>query len=180
MSSQITIHTARLTLKSITPLIINNMFREKTEAEIRAYFDIDESGFKHLSDMHQHGMETNRLSLFYFLLYEKSTDKIVGECGFHTWNRTHRRCELFYSLRDDIHKQKGYMTEAVAAVLEYGFNQLDLHRIAALVSRENIPSLRILQRFGFTKEGTMREDYVVNGVNEDSECYSLLKWEWQE
>lgn len=30
-----------------------------------------------------------------------------------------------------------------------------------------------------TKEGTMREDYGVNGKNEDADCYSLLKWEWE-
>lgn len=72
------------------------------------------------------------------------------------------------------------MTEALREVLNYGFSELKLHRIEALVAESNIPSIRLLKRFGFTKEGTMREDYVVNGVSEDSDCYSLLKWEWMQ
>ena len=71
------------------------------------------------------------------------------------------------------------MTEALKATLEFGFTQLNLHRIEALVADWNIPSVKLLQRYGFTKEGIMREDYCVNGKNEDSDCYSLLKWEWE-
>jgi ribosomal-protein-alanine N-acetyltransferase len=66
----------------------------------------------------------------------------------------------------------------VQAVLDVGFIELNLHRIEALVAADNTPSVKLLLRYGFTKEGTMREDYVVEGKNEDSDCYSLLKWEW--
>ena len=65
------------------------------------------------------------------------------------------------------------------AILEFGFTELKLHRVEALIAAENEPSLKLLLRYGFSKEGTMREDYVVNGKNEDSDCYSLLKWEWE-
>jgi [ribosomal protein S5]-alanine N-acetyltransferase len=82
-------------------------------------------------------------------------------------------------LRKDSDKGKGLMTEALAVALHYGFTELNLHRIAALVANDNIPSVKLLQRFGFTKEGTLREDYVVDGKSEDSDCYSLLKWEWE-
>lgn len=70
------------------------------------------------------------------------------------------------------------MTEALKEVLNFGFTTLNLHRIEALVASWNIPSVKLLQHYGFTKEGTMREDYVVNGKHEDSDCYSLLKREW--
>ena len=112
-------------------------------------------------------------------MIDKETHQPIGECGFHTWNKTHCRTELFYLLRDDKFKQKGLMTEALKATLEFGFTQLNLHRIEALVADWNIPSVKLLQRYGFTKEGIMREDYCVNGKNEDSDCYSLLKWEWE-
>lgn len=124
-------------------------------------------------------METDRLSMFYFLLHEKDTNRILGECGFHTWNKTHKRAELFYSLRNEEDKRKGLMKEALATVLAFGFTELDLHRVAALVASYNTPSIRLLEHYGFTKEGTLREDYVVEGRSEDSDCYSLLKWEWE-
>ncbi len=143
------------------------------------YFDVDESGYDHFKNMHEKGMETNRLSMFFFLLLDKKTNLPIGECGFHTLNKTHRRTELFYTLRKDEHKQKGLMTEALTAVLEYGFTKLDLHRIEALVGDRNTASVKLLKNFNFTKEGTMREDYCVDGKNESSDCYSLLKWEWE-
>jgi ribosomal-protein-alanine N-acetyltransferase len=71
------------------------------------------------------------------------------------------------------------MSEAVKAVLNYGFNELGLHRVAALTAPSNKASIGLLKHYGFVKEGILREDYLVNGINEDSECYSLLKREWE-
>jgi ribosomal-protein-alanine N-acetyltransferase len=179
METQIVLQTKRLELKSITPAIINDLFYTKTKEEIIAYLGIDESGYLHYKDMHENGMTTHRLSLFVFLLVHKETNLPIGECGFHTWNKTHRRTEVFYQLRKDEHKRKGLMTEALQAVLQYGYTILHLHRIQALVDPNNEASVKLLQHYGFIKEGTMRQDYVVNGINEDSDCYSLLKHEWE-
>ena len=179
MTKQIEIDTQRLRLKSITPAFIHQMFDTKSREEIISYFGFDEAGFELYKDMHKKGMETHRISLFVFLLVEKETGLPIGECGFHTWNKTHNRTEVFYNMRNDSHKQKGYMTEALEAVLKFGFTELKLHRIEALIAADNEPSLKLLLRYGFSKEGTMREDYFVNGTNEDSDCYSLLKWEWK-
>lgn len=179
MRNQIEISTPRLILKSITPAIIHELFSTKSKEEIITYFGFDEAGFEHYKEMHEKGMETHRISIFVFLLIEKESGLPIGECGFHTWNALHRRAEVFYNMRAENKKQKGYMTEALEAVLQYGFTELNLHRIEALIDAMNEPSLRLLLRYGFTKEGTVREDYVVNGVNEDSDCYSLLKWEWK-
>lgn len=179
MTNQIEITTPRLVLKSITPAIVHELFNTKTKDEIKTYFWFDDDAFEHYRDMHEKGMETHRISMFFFLLIEKESGLPIGECGFHTWTASHNRAEVFYNLRNDDNKKKGYMTEALKTVLEYGFTELKLHRVEALIADENEPSKRLLLRYGFTKEGTMREDYVVNGVNEDSDCYSLLKWEWE-
>ena len=71
------------------------------------------------------------------------------------------------------------MTEALKSVLEFGFNELNLHRVQALVADWNIASIKLLAKYGFFKEGTMREDYRGDDKNEDSDCYSLLEWEWK-
>lgn len=178
MTDQIEINTSRLVLKSITPAIIRELFEKKTKEEITAFFAVDDSGYDHLKMMYENGMETHRLSMFYFLLLDKETHRVLGECGYHTWNKTHQRAELFYSLRNDSDKRKGLMFEALHEVLNFGFTKLELHRIEALTASWNTASIGLLDKYGFTKEGTMREDYVVEGRNENSECYSLLKWEW--
>ncbi|MEP6466002.1 MAG: GNAT family protein [Parafilimonas sp.] len=171
--------TDRMILKAITPSIIHDLFNTKSKAEIVAFFGVDEKGYEHYKEMHEQGMETHRISLYVFLLINKTTGLPIGECGFHTLNKTHRRAEVFYVLRNDADKQKGIMTEVLYTVLNFGFNELDLHRVEALVANDNVPSVKLLNKYGFMKEGTMREDYKVDDKNEDSDCYSLLKWEWQ-
>lgn len=131
MKNQIEISTPRLFLKSITPSFIHEFFNSKSKEEIVTYFGFDEAGYEHLKKMHEEGMETHRLSLFYFLLVQKETNEPIGECGFHTWNKSHRRTELFYNIKNDKDKQQGYMTEALQAVLAFGFTTLNLHRVEA-------------------------------------------------
>jgi ribosomal-protein-alanine N-acetyltransferase len=71
------------------------------------------------------------------------------------------------------------MGEALQHVLNHGFNKLNLHRVEALIAEENIASKKLVEKYKFIREGIMREDYCVNGKNEDSVCYSLLKHEWE-
>lgn len=177
--SEVVIETQRLRLRGITPAIIHQVFETHTEEEIVKLFGLDEKGYLHYKDMHEQGMETNRFSLFFFLLIDKETELPIGECGFHTLNRTHKRTELFYFMRNDSYKNKGLMSEALPHVIRYGFETLELNRIEALVASWNEPSIRLLQKNKFVFEGTMRQDYVVDGVPDDSDCYSLLKSEWE-
>lgn len=173
------LETERLILKGIVPATIHELFRTRSKEELLQFFGPDETVYERFKGMHEHGMETHRLSLFSFLLVDKESGETIGDCGYHTLNKLHRRAEMGYGLRLEKDKQKGYMTEAMRAILDYGFEELGLHRVEALVAKYNTPSIRLLQRYGFSFEGTMREDYVVNGKNDDSDCYSLLKWEWK-
>ena len=178
MDDLFSIETKRLILRKITPELIIQLFEEKTYPEIEEFFDTDTEGFMQLKDMYENSMETYNISQLYFLLIKKENNKIIGDCGFHTWNKKHNRAEAFYNLKKDEDKRQGYMTEALKEVLEYGFNTLNLHRIQALVAEKNLASRRLLQHFHFKLEGVSREDYCVNGKNEDSISYSLLRSEW--
>jgi [ribosomal protein S5]-alanine N-acetyltransferase len=176
---RIEVHTNRLILKGFTPEHIHDLFRTSTSVEIKKTLGIDDKGFEYYKSMHEQGMVSYRISMLLFLLTIKETAEPIGDCGFHTWNNTHKRAELFYNLNAEQHKQKGYMSEALEAIIQYGFEKMKLHRIQAMVDKANTASVKLLQKNKFIFEGTAREDYNVNGTNEDSECYSLLKWEWE-
>lgn len=176
----IQLQTERLILEGVSPTIISEFFRTKSHEEIKHYFGLDVLAFEHYQAMYEQGMETNRISLYFFLLRDKQNMTPIGECGFHTWNKFHRRAELFYLLRKDEYKNKGLMTEALAKVIAYGFNELNLHRLQGMVDPANEASIKLLIKNKFVKEGIAREDYNVDGTNEDSVCYSLLKPEWDE
>lgn len=123
------------------------------------------------------GLRTYNKSYLYFHLIEKESGKIIGWCGYHTWYLDHDRAEIGYGLRTDTVKRKGYMSEAITAVLDYGFSQMNLHRIEAMASPSNDASIRVLEGNGFVREGLLKQHYFINDVYEDSAIYALIRKE---
>ena len=72
----------------------------------------------------------------------------------------------------------GYATEASAHLVEYGFENLRLHRISATVMAPNEASVRLCERLGFVHEGTARKAQFAGGEYVDVERYGLLVDEW--
>lgn len=172
------LETYRLLLKNITPEYLNHVFSEKTDSEIQLEFGLELIEFQKLKLRVQGGLETHSVTVNYFLVIEKLTNRVIGECGYHNLNKLHHKAELFYAMRSDEFKKQGFMSEAVSVVIGYGFNNLNLHRIEVKVAPLNTPSVRIIEKNGFKKEGFLREDYFINDKYENSEIYSMLKSEY--
>jgi ribosomal-protein-alanine N-acetyltransferase len=111
-----------------------------------------------------------------WVVVRHSDDTPIGTCGFHKWSRQHHRAEIGYDLSPAYWGQ-GYMREAVAAMLTYGFTTLDLNRIEAIVAPANLPSIRLLERLGFQQEATLRAYYFRDGVFHDHSLFSCLRGE---
>jgi ribosomal-protein-alanine N-acetyltransferase len=107
----------------------------------------------------------------------KGSDELIGTCGFMFWDRTNRIAEIGYDLAA-AHWGRGYMPEAVAAALAFGFGQLGLNRIHAYTSVDNAASVRLLEKLGFANEGVVREKHCFRGRFYDHYCFSLLAREW--
>ncbi len=168
------LQTERMSLRKITPELIHHYFNTLGKQQIMELLGLEEAEYSTYRQMHEEGMETFRLTMLYFLLIRKADGSILGNCGFHTWNKTHHRAELFYALKRDEDKGQGYLTEVLPLVLAFGFSDMGLHRIEACVAARNTPSVRLLQRQGFVQEGTLREHYLVDDVYEDSDVYALI------
>jgi [ribosomal protein S5]-alanine N-acetyltransferase len=178
MDKPFELYTNRLILKEYTPAIIKELYSLLNEQAFKEYFTADENRYSLLKEMCEGGMETHRISMRMFLIIDKNTNRTLGECGFHSWNVKHNRAEIYYLIYETTDMQKGYMKEALNALIPYGFNHLRIHRIAGLIEAANIASRKILDHFGFVKEGVLRQDYKVGEVQEDSVMYSLLKHEY--
>ena len=107
----------------------------------------------------------------------KATDEAVGTLGFYNYSEDSKRAELGYDLLIE-HWGKGYMTEAVKALLDYGFLRLNLNRIEATVDPENQRSTRLLERVGFVREGCLRERFYYRGRYHDDLFFGMLRKEW--
>ena len=89
-----------------------------------------------------------------------------------------RRAELGYALAGG-HWGRGYMREALTAILDYAFDVLDLNRVEADIDPRNSASARALERLGFVKEGHLRERWIVEGEVSDTGFYGLLRSDWR-
>jgi ribosomal-protein-alanine N-acetyltransferase len=120
------------------------------------------------------GFSTYNLTIQFFQLVEKNTNTVIGWSGYHSWAKQHHRDELFYSLKKDEYKRKGYMSEALQPILDYGKNDMDLYRIEAFVATDNIPSNRLMEKFGFQKEATLKHRYQFGDEVDTYHMYSLF------
>lgn len=102
------------------------------------------------------------------------TQELIGTIGFHAHSPKYRRAEIGYEIHP-AHWRKGFASEAVKEIIAYGFNNLDLTRIGAVVFLENQPSSDLLVKLGFIQEGILRSYIYQNGVPHDTYVYSLLK-----
>ena len=91
----------------------------------------------------------------------------IGWCSVTKWNPTHRTASLGYCFAQESWGQ-GYATEAANALLDWAFETLDLHRVQAETDTRNLASARVLEKLGFVREGTLREDCIVDGEVSDS------------
>jgi RimJ/RimL family protein N-acetyltransferase len=107
-----------------------------------------------------------------------SDGAFIGWCSLTRWNPTYRSAALGYCLVDTAWGH-GYATEAAGAVLQWAFDAVDLNRVQAETDTRNGASARVLEKLDFRREGTLREDCVVNGDVSDSWVYGLLRREWR-
>jgi len=106
------------------------------------------------------------------------TDRVIGTVTLAGIDRTHRRASVGFALATSAWGQ-GYATEAVTRLIEHAFDDLELHRLEADVDPRNEPSLRLLERLGFRREGLLRERYHLAGEIQDSVMMGLLRTEWE-
>ncbi len=110
---------------------------------------------------------------------DRSSDgAFLGWCGLTRYNPDYRSASLGYCLTDAAWGH-GYATEAAGALLQWAFESLDLNRVQAEADTRNAASARVLEKLGFVREGTLREDCVVDGDVSDSWVYGLLEREWR-
>lgn len=79
---------------------------------------------------------------------------------------------------DTDHHGNGYGTQAAEMITDYGFKELNYHRIMARVHADNRGSQKIWEKLGFEKEGELRDQTYLQGEFVDSYIYGILEDEW--
>jgi len=108
----------------------------------------------------------------------KKRNVVIGAFGLHHWNQYHRRAEVGYGLARAYWGQ-GFGSEALRAIIQFGFEEMELNRIYARTIADNHESVRLLERLGFQREGTQRKhSWEDDGTFHDSAIYGILVHEF--
>jgi ribosomal-protein-alanine N-acetyltransferase len=144
------LETDRLVLKNIDHNDCEFMLRQFSNDEVNRFL-FDAEPFSSLEEAEElidvylrkvpHGPHR-------WILTRKSDGERVGTCGFHCWDRGSGTCHIGYDLYPDYWKQ-GYMAEALAAIVAFAKSEMELKRIEAHISTENIDSIKAAERQGF-------------------------------
>ncbi|MEO6135670.1 MAG: GNAT family protein [Ginsengibacter sp.] len=104
----------------------------------------------------------------------KDGDKFIGLIAINLGKENYRTAEVWFKIHKDFWG-KGYTTEALTKLLDFGFNQLHLHRIEAGCAVENIASGKVLEKVGMTREGMKRKKLPIRGEWTDNYFYGILE-----
>lgn len=168
-------HTARLNLRQILVNDVNEIISLRSNKEAMKYIDkplIDsEKEALQLIQKITDGINSNEAITWAITL--QNDDLLVGTVGFWRIDKEHHRAEIGYMLHP-AHQKKGIMQEAISAVLNYGFNVMQIHSVEANVNPANDASKKFLEKNKFIQEAYFKENYYYNGQFLDSAIYSLL------
>ena len=175
-----TITTPRVVLRWISEDDIDSLYDIFSHPQVMRYWSspplADRAAAAELQREIADGNESDKMFKWGLALRDSNT--VIGTTTLFNLNLDNGRAELGYAM-GRAHWGKGYMNEALNALVSHAFEAMDLRRLEADVDPRNAPSIRTLERLGFQREGFLRERWHVNGEIQDALFYGLLRREWR-
>ncbi len=112
-----------------------------------------------------------------WVIERREDARVIGTLSLFHFSEQNDRAEIGYAL-GRAEWGKGYMNEALTALIEFAFGAMDLRRLEADTDPRNAPSIRALERLGFLREGLLRERWIVVGEVCDTAFLGLLRSDW--
>ena len=116
----------------------------------------------------------DKIKNYTFAIENRMDREFIGLFGLKLGNEKYKRGEVWYKIHSDYWK-KGYATESLKTVLNFGFDNLKLHRIEAGCAVENIGSFKVLEKAGMIREGRLRQVLPLKSGWSDNFEYSILE-----
>lgn len=149
-----TLDTPRLHLRELNADDLNPFFQIFTDPEVTQFYNIPT--FKRKAEARQ--LLQKRIERFYtkkgicWAIVLRNSKIVIGTCGFNAWYKHRQVGDLGYELARPYWNQ-GIMTEALTAIMRYGFEELGLVQQRAWVMPKNKASARVLEKIGFRSQG---------------------------
>ena len=105
------------------------------------------------------------------------TDEVIGTCGIRRKAENDKEADIGFELAP-WHWGNGFATEAAQSIVQFGFDELELHKISSKCIAENIASARVLENVGLRREGKLRDDEFFKNRWWDTLLFGILEEEW--
>jgi [ribosomal protein S5]-alanine N-acetyltransferase len=173
------ITTPRLLLRWISEDDVDGIYEVFSDPQVMRYWSSGPlTGREAAAAMQRDMAEHNRKdALWRWGLALRDNNRFIGTATLFNLNLSNGRAEIGYAL-GRAYWGKGYMNEALTALIVHAFEALNLRRLEADVDPRNAGSIRTLERLGFQREGFLRERWHVEGEIQDAFFYGLLRREW--
>ncbi len=169
------LHTQRLVLRELDLPDASEIFFLRSDEQVMHYICREKMASvveaEEWIKRHQEAIAHNESVSWAICLPSDPT--LIGHIAYWRVVKEHYRAELGYFLHPD-HWNKGIISEALTAVLDFGFRQLQLHTVEANIHPENKVSKRLLLKQGFVQEGYLKQSYFFRGEFSDTALFSLL------
>lgn len=108
----------------------------------------------------------------------KETNECIGQIAYFLVDNNNHFAEIEYCI-GSLFQRKGLATEATKAIIAYGFNNINLHKVQICHNSINGPSKKVIEKCKFTYEGTLRDYFYRDGHYTHRVYYSILKSEFE-
>jgi RimJ/RimL family protein N-acetyltransferase len=123
--------------------------------------------------------EDKAFGRYHFAIRARADDRLLGFVRLEYIEWTHGAAMVRLGIGDPNERGRGYGSEALALVLRYAFDELNLHRLTAFTSDYNPGAVRFLERAGFAVEARQRQALRRDGRRWDGLILGLLRPEWE-
>ncbi|GMA70072.1 acetyltransferase [Leuconostoc litchii] len=113
-----------------------------------------------------------------FTVRKTSDNALIGFVALFDLSIRNHNCELAIGFPKKEDRSQGYGSEAIQLILDYGFNNLNMHKIKLSVYSFNTIAIKSYQKNGFVKEGTLKNEVFYNGQWVDIDHYALFQKDW--
>ncbi|HLN96766.1 MAG TPA: GNAT family N-acetyltransferase [Flavobacterium sp.] len=175
------LETERMILKQLDDQQVDMLFELRSDPETMQYVKRPMVTTREEAEQHLQlitsKIEANE-GINWGLYLREQPDQAIGVMGHYRIHVEHFRSEVGYMVLRP-YWGRGLVTEALHAVLQYGFETMQLHSTEAIIDPANIASARVLEKNGFVKEAHFLENEFFEGKFIDTMVYSLLKSRWR-
>lgn len=169
------LRTERLLLRQFEEGDLENVFKGLSHPDIIKYYGVSyqtleatKAQMKFFADLEKEGTG------IWWAVCSPDNKLFYGGGGLNSLIKEHKKAEIGFWLLSD-YWGKGFMTEAMPLICNYGFDKLGIHRIEGIVETENLLCKKAMEKLKFNHEGTMRECEIKNGKFISLDIYSKFK-----